>query len=111
MIKDRGKMKWTSMMLPEHVAMLREWAEEDMYEQRAVLDEQELEAMNLFIAEAMEYQIMAAVTYYENRKHRLMIGYIHYYDDYQRKLHIKDRFEQVHYLHLDNIVEISRFTE
>ena len=28
MIRDRGRMKWVSMMLPEHVRVLREWAEE-----------------------------------------------------------------------------------
>ena len=29
MIHDRGRMKWVSMMLPEHVRLLREWAQED----------------------------------------------------------------------------------
>ncbi|WP_148795752.1 YolD-like family protein, partial [Rossellomorea marisflavi] len=46
MIRDRGKIKWTSMMLPEHVKMLRDWAEEDSFEKRRELDEQELEMMN-----------------------------------------------------------------
>ncbi|HEY4551210.1 MAG TPA: YolD-like family protein, partial [Bacillus sp. (in: firmicutes)] len=25
MIHDRGRIKWVSMMLPEHVRILREW--------------------------------------------------------------------------------------
>ncbi|TFI48759.1 YolD-like family protein, partial [Diaphorobacter sp. DS2] len=37
MIRDRGRIKWTSMMLPEHVKLLRDWAKEDTYEQKREL--------------------------------------------------------------------------
>lgn len=29
--RDRGKIKWTAMMLPEHIYLLREWQKEDDY--------------------------------------------------------------------------------
>ncbi|MGN1400937.1 MAG: YolD-like family protein [Bacillus sp. (in: firmicutes)] len=103
-------MKWTSLMLPEHVSMLREWAEEDRYETKACLDEQQFEDMNRSIAELMELHELAAITYYENRKHRLMIGHIHYHDAYNRKLHIKDQFDDIQYIPLDHIVEVDRFS-
>ena len=44
-IKDRGRIKWTAMMLTEHVDMLREWQEEDRYNSRPVLDEFDLESI------------------------------------------------------------------
>ncbi len=45
MIRDRGRIKWTSLMLPEHVKMLRDWANEDMWEKTKEIDEQKLEEM------------------------------------------------------------------
>ncbi|MGK7376675.1 YolD-like family protein [Planococcus sp. 1R117A] len=44
-IKDRGSIKWTAMMLPEHVQMLREWQKEDRYNTKPDLDEFDLEAI------------------------------------------------------------------
>ena len=44
-IKDRGRIKWTAMMLPEHVEMLREWQQEDRYNSKPELDEFDLEAI------------------------------------------------------------------
>lgn len=28
-VKDRGRIKWTAMMLPEHIKELRAWQNED----------------------------------------------------------------------------------
>lgn len=39
MIRDRGNIKWTAMMLPEHVKLLREWQEQDKYVKKPELDE------------------------------------------------------------------------
>ena len=105
MIRDRGSMKWTAMMLPEHVKLLRDWAEEDTYEQRVILDEQQLEEMNQLIGEALEYQTLVAITYYEKKRYQLLIGYIHYYDEYKQRLHIIDQFEEVHYLKLSDLID------
>ncbi|MEK3885872.1 YolD-like family protein [Bacillus sp. FSL K6-3431] len=51
MIHDR--IKWNSLMLPEHVAMLRNWAAEDIHEEPKELDEQKLEQLNEIAIEAM----------------------------------------------------------
>lgn len=37
--RDRGKIKWTSLMLPEHLERLREWQAEDHYISRPELDQ------------------------------------------------------------------------
>ncbi len=34
MIRDRGNIKWTAMMLPEHVKLLREWQEQDQVREK-----------------------------------------------------------------------------
>ncbi|MFS0781067.1 YolD-like family protein [Bacillus sp. 1P06AnD] len=106
MIRDRGSIKWVSLMLPEHVKMLREWAEEDTYEKRAIPDEQQMEELDQNIAEAMEYGTQVAITYYKSHKHQFMIGRIHHVNEWDKKLHIVDSFEEIHYIEMQAVVDI-----
>ncbi|WP_264738475.1 YolD-like family protein [Cytobacillus firmus] len=110
MIRDRGRIKWTSMMLPEHVKLLRDWAEEDTYEQKRELDEQKFECMNEILSEAMEFQKSVTLTHYRGRNYELVIGSIHYWDEFGQKLHIVDRFEEIHRISINAIAD-ARFTE
>ena len=43
MIRDRGNIKWTAMMLPEHVKELRKWMDQDNYTERPELNEWDLQ--------------------------------------------------------------------
>lgn len=45
MNRDRGNIKWTAMMLPEHVAMLREWKKKDDCIKKPELDEWTLQEL------------------------------------------------------------------
>ncbi|MGE7905585.1 YolD-like family protein [Peribacillus sp. NPDC094092] len=106
MIRDRGRIKWTSMMLPEHVKMLRDWVVEDGYETKRILDEQQLEEMNAVMGEAMEERKDVTIAHYEGKRYQLLIGRIHYYNESTQKLHIVDRFQQVHYIRLTDIADV-----
>ena len=44
-VQDRGKLKWTALMLPEHVRMLRDWMDEDNRIQRPELNEFDLQTL------------------------------------------------------------------
>ncbi|MEH7308267.1 YolD-like family protein [Neobacillus drentensis] len=110
MIRDRGRIKWTSMMLPEHVKLLRDWVKEDLYEQKREMDEQQLELMNEILSEAVEYDQYVTITHYRNRNYEIVIGKIHYWDELAQRLHVKDRFEEVHRIPMDAIADI-RLTE
>ncbi|WP_252502747.1 YolD-like family protein [Sporosarcina sp. Marseille-Q4943] len=44
-IKDRGRIKWTAMMLPEHLVDLRDWHAEDDLTARPELTEWDLAAI------------------------------------------------------------------
>ncbi|MHC8516964.1 YolD-like family protein [Sporosarcina sp. ITBMC105] len=44
-IKDRGRIKWTAMMLPEHITELRDWIAEDGLTEEPELTEWDLEAI------------------------------------------------------------------
>ena len=112
MIRDRGRIKWTSMMLPEHVKMLRDWAQEDEYEPEREMDEQQLELMNETILEAMEYNRAVAVTYYDYGKQRYekAAGKIHFLDGMEKRLLIVDRHGEVRRIMLEKITDI-RFSD
>jgi hypothetical protein len=107
MIRDRGRIKWTAMMLPEHVKMLRDWAHEDTYEQQKEIDEQKLEEMNGLLATAMEEHQSVILTHFRNRKYELVIGQIHHWDEFTQRLHIIDHFEQIHRISVLDIADVQ----
>jgi hypothetical protein len=109
MIRDRGRIKWTSMMLPEHVKLLRDWAKEDTYERRKELDEQELEELNEVVGEAMEFSKLVSITHYVHHRHEQLVGSIHHADSLEGKLHVVDRYGKVHYIPLTGISDIRFF--
>ena len=45
MIRDRGNIKWTAMMLSEHVRELRKWVDQDNYTERTELNEWDLQSI------------------------------------------------------------------
>ncbi|MGJ7921261.1 YolD-like family protein [Neobacillus sp. LXY-4] len=106
MIRDRGRIKWTSMMLPEHVKMLRDWVKEDTYEYKKQLDEQQLEQMNETISGAMEFDQLVTISHYHSHNYEIVVGKIHYWDALGGKLHIVDRFEEVHQIKLTDIYDV-----
>ncbi|MFJ8090325.1 YolD-like family protein [Lysinibacillus sp. NPDC095746] len=56
MIQDRGNIKWASMMLPEHLELLREYKQERT-EQPRELTEWELEELQKTIDQAFNQQL------------------------------------------------------
>lgn len=94
------------MMLPEHVKVLRDWVKEDQYEQKKEMDEQQLEMMNETLSEAIEFDQFVTITHFRNRNYEIVIGKIHYWDEFGKKLHIVDRFEEVHRIPIEAIFDI-----
>ncbi|WP_455662729.1 YolD-like family protein [Pradoshia sp.] len=113
MIRDRGKIKWTSMMLPEHVSLLREWAQEDSYEQRNELDEQKIEEINHTIAEAMEYGANVRIRYYKAsvRRHESVEGCIHFCNDQARRLHIAGKGGEIYFVPYGELTDVQFIDE
>ncbi|WHY70345.1 YolD-like family protein [Fictibacillus enclensis] len=108
MIKDRGSLKWTSMMLPEHVKHLREWEQEDRdAAEDHEWDEQLLEEMNqqilLAMEEASQVEIMCRGGALTSKRVR---GRIHYYDPYRRMLRMMDEAGGRQDVYLQTIVAI-----
>ncbi len=94
-------------MLPEHVKMLRDWAHEDTYEHQKEMDEQKLEEMNSLLSCAIEENKSLMITHFRNRRYELLIGEIHYWDEFTQKLHIIDHFRDIHRISIDKIADIQ----
>jgi hypothetical protein len=106
-IRDRGRIKWTAMMLPEHVKLLRDWVREDQYEQKISLDEQQLEIMNEILMGAIEHDQFVAITYYQNHNYKIVIGKIHDWDELAHKLYIVDRFNESQRISIADVADIQ----
>lgn len=94
MIRDRGRIKWTSLMLPEHVKMLREWAKEEQWEERGELDEQWLEELDGIVQFALAGKKKIAIRYFQDCHSRTVTGVIQKMDPVERVLKIIDEHEQ-----------------
>lgn len=64
--RDRGTIKWTAMMLPEHVKLLREWYDEDHFVPEPQLDEFDFEELAHQIQTAVQTHSMILIYYWNN---------------------------------------------
>lgn len=64
--RDRGRIKWTAMMLTEHVQKLKEWMDEDNYEERPLLEEFDLQAIQEEIELAYKSKCQVLVKTWDN---------------------------------------------
>ena len=76
MIRDRGKIKWTSMMLPEHVQLIREWAASTGDEKPKILDEQHIEYLETILMEAIHLNKNLQITVQSKKGKRILQGWI-----------------------------------
>ncbi len=61
-VHDRGTMKWVSLMLPEHVELLK-----DVFVSRPekpVLDDQKMQEMDQKLKYGLRHQVCLSITYY-----------------------------------------------
>ncbi|MFC8062242.1 YolD-like family protein, partial [Bacillus velezensis] len=55
MLRDRGAIKWTSMMLPEHLTQLKQDLLDVSKMEKPSLDEQQIEEIDILVSEAMAF--------------------------------------------------------
>lgn len=92
-IRDRGKIKWTALMLPEHVGLLREWQKEDDYIKRPELTEWDMQEIQEQLESAMLRKCMTKVNVWKNGKVIKYQGTIEEIDIHKHVIHLQDPFE------------------
>ncbi len=101
-VNDRGTMKWTSLMLPEQVEMLKNlWAEQD-YKEMPTLDEQQIMENNMLLQEALENDLQIRIKYFADHDHKIVVGYLLHVDIFNKKLFLND-IE----IKIENIIEVT----
>ncbi|PPA71771.1 YolD-like family protein [Jeotgalibacillus proteolyticus] len=108
MLRDRGTIKWTAMMLPEHVKMIRQWAESDQYEEQAEVDEQRAEEWNELLALAIEDALLVQVTFYQGQNYTQAAGSVMGVDPFAQTIKLLDQSDQVKVIKLKTIRSIDR---
>ncbi|WP_230301646.1 YolD-like family protein [Peribacillus simplex] len=108
-IRDRGNIKWTSLMLPEHIKMLRHYFGEEYYDEpEHVLDEQHLEEMNDLIAASMEFTFPISFTLYQNNRLSSVEGWVHYVDQMNGHLRVIDVDERINRIPFSTIKGVKK---
>lgn len=80
MIRDRGNIKWTAMMLPEHLKLLREWQEEEGRREPLAPDPQQMEEWDRMLHEALEYGRPLSVSSRTPGGEACCTGSVHHFD-------------------------------
>src|SRR5690625_6057510 len=76
MIKDRGTIKWTSLMLPEHVQLLKQLWEEEEQQNEPILDEQMKEIIARKLINSYKYGTNIHMKLYEDGQFYMYKGIV-----------------------------------
>ena len=107
MMHDRGTIKWTSLMLPEHVELLKRIWSEDKKVTKPCLDEQELELINNRILEAYHQKQPIQIEYYQDNQMLDIHGTVKKIDLLNQMVMIKDLSEAVVSIPFTNIYQVN----
>lgn len=89
-VNDRGTMKWTSLMLPEHIEMLNKMWEEQEHKEMPVLDEQQIAENNMLLQDALENDLEIRIKYFVDGEYKTIEGHLLYIDILNERLFIDD---------------------
>src|SRR5690625_4845409 len=107
MFRDRGNIKWVSLMLPEHVRLLKEYKQDLQAIEKPIVDEQKYEEFNMIISQAIEENIYLEFTYYQKGQLKQIVGQVHHVNQLNKELHIISHSSNSYQISLKNIVEIK----
>ncbi|WP_419962129.1 YolD-like family protein [Psychrobacillus sp. BM2] len=105
-LQDRGSKKWVAMMLPEHVALLREYSIEIKREPKPDLNEWDLHAIEETIQCAIKRKSEILLKLWKNGVIELYGGTIESVDLKHRTLELDNPFGIKEY-NLDEIVDVT----
>ncbi|MEC1406945.1 YolD-like family protein [Bacillus halotolerans] len=107
MLRDRGAIKWTSMMLPEHLTQLKQDLIDVSKIEKPSLDDQQIEEMDILVSEALEFNKELIFKLFKNGYVENVTGRVHYINFEQQKLHVKDQNDNTVYINMNNIIGVT----
>lgn len=88
-VNDRGTKKWTSLMLPEHVEMLKRAFAEENYQEKPLLDEQQKRKMDMLLTSALHENKAVEIIYFQNHRLKKIQGKPLYIDPWNKYLQLE----------------------
>ncbi len=101
-LHDRGTKKWTSLMMPEHVEMLKDVFVEN--KEMPDVDEHQISENNLLLEEALHNDLEVQIKYYANNDHKVINGNILYIDGMNKMIFLEDEEIEMKYIIEVNIL-------
>jgi len=104
-MKDRGTIKWSAMMLPEHKKLLEKMYEEQEWVEKPILNQDKFEEINIVLLLALRENKLVRIKFYQDHIFRAAEGIITKYISSEGKLKITDKLDKIVFLHLDQIID------
>jgi len=104
-MKDRGAIKWSAMMLPEHKKFLEKMYAEKEHREKPILDQDKYEEINRVLLFVWEKEKAVKIKFYREDTFQCIEGIITKYIPGEKKLKIIDNSGKVEFLYLDQIVD------
>ncbi|GAQ18532.1 YolD-like protein [Oceanobacillus picturae] len=73
-VNDRGTIKWTSLMMPEHVEILKEIHEQQEWKEKPFISEFQKEEINLALQLALKDDLTIELEYFKNHDYHKVKG-------------------------------------
>ena len=107
-MKDRGKIKWMPMMMPEQRKMINDFLEEEKKTEKPILDESEMEIINEQLKNSLEFATPLEVDFYNNGYIKKITSLtVFKTDPIGKAIVFKDRSGEKVKLNFSNIVKVT----
>ncbi|MFQ3546365.1 YolD-like family protein [Halobacillus rhizosphaerae] len=84
--RDRGSIKWTSLMLPEHVEMIKKLWKEDERVEQGILDEQKAVEIDFMLQRALHDDLTVRLKVYNGFEYEVVKVKMEYISKLDRKI-------------------------
>lgn len=108
MIMDRGNIKWTAIMLPEHVVAVKQELLNLEKVNQPILDEARLTEIEMLIHEAIKYNLQLEFKLFKKGYIETIIGHTHFIDYIKKEFRIKDKNDVIHNVSFQKIVDVQK---
>lgn len=108
MLKDRGNKKWVAMMLPEHVAAVKQEMEDGKKIKKPILDEDRIQEIESIILEGMEFASILDYKIFNNGYINNIIGRTVRIVYLEKEIWIEDLNHVTHKIPFSLIVDVVK---
>ncbi|MGI8316569.1 YolD-like family protein [Halobacillus mangrovi] len=106
--RDRGTIKWTSLMLPEHVEMVKKLWKEDERVEKGIIDEQKAVEIDFLMQRALNDDLTVKVRVYNGFDYDNILLKMKFINKLDRKVTgVNWKTKETVHIALDDIADLS----